>query len=198
MSFVHLHNHTQYSLLDGACRVDKIIEKAIKYNMPAVAITDHGNMFGAIDFYKTAHKKGIKPIIGIETYIIDGNIDNPNSKKDKRYHLVLLAKNLKGYKNLIKLSSLAYLKGFYYKPRIDKTLLEKYSEGLICLTACIKGKIPSLLLNKKYNEAQKEVEFLKSIFPDRFYIEIQDHGLEEEIKVIPKLIQLANDTNTPM
>ncbi|MCD4796902.1 MAG: DNA polymerase III subunit alpha [Candidatus Cloacimonetes bacterium] len=198
MAFVHLHNHTQYSLLDGACRVDKMIAMAKQYGMPAVAMTDHGNMFGAIDFYTKARKEGIKPIIGIETYIINNELDKPESKKDKRYHLVLLAKNLTGYKNLMKLSSRAFLKGFYYKPRISKTLLQEYSDGLICLSACIKGEIPQLLLNGRYDDAKEVIEFYKEVFPDNFYIEIQDHGLEEEQVANPILQKIANETNTPL
>ena len=197
MTFVHLHNHTQYSLLDGACRVDKIISMAKNYNMPAVAMTDHGNMFGAIDFYKTARRKGIKPIIGMETYIINSDFEAPDSKKDIRHHLVLLAKNLTGYKNLMKLSSIAFLKGFYYKPRINKSLLQEYSEGLICLSACLKGEIPALLLNGNIKKAKEVVSFYKEVFPDRFYIELQDHNLEEELTVKPLLIQLAKETDTP-
>ena len=198
MAFVHLHNHTQYSLLDGACRVDKMIAMAKEYGMPAVAMTDHGNMFGAIDFYTKAKKEGIKPIIGIETYIISGELDAQASKKEIRHHLILLAQNLQGYKNLMKLSSKAYLKGFYYKPRINKELLEKYSEGLICLSACLKGEIPHLLYNKKTEQAREVVDFYKKIFPGRFYLEIQDHGLEEEKIVQPLLIKLAQDTDTPL
>jgi DNA polymerase-3 subunit alpha len=198
MSFVHLHNHTQYSILDGACRVDKMIDLALKNNMPAVAITDHGNMYGAIDFYKTAQKKGIKPIIGIETYIINGALGTEESKKERRYHLVLLAKNLKGYKNLMQLSSIAYLEGFYYKPRINKLLLQQFSEGLICLSACIQGEIPNLLLQGRQQEAEEALEFYKSTFGDNFYLEIQDHGLEDEKNVYPKIIELAQKTNTEL
>jgi DNA polymerase III subunit alpha len=198
MAFVHLHNHTQYSLLDGACRVDKMINMAKEFGMTAVAMTDHGNMFGTIDFYNKARKENIKPIIGFETYIINHEFDDPNSKKDHRYHLVLLAKNLQGYKNLMKLSSKAYLKGFYYKPRINKNMLRKYSEGIICLSACLQGEIPQLLLSGKNQEAREVVEFYKEIFPDKFYLEIQDHGLEEERIVQPKLIDLARQTNTPL
>jgi len=198
MAFVHLHNHTQYSLLDGACRVDKVIEMAKAYGMPAIAMTDHGNMFGAIDFYKTARKVGIKPIIGIETYIINGDLSAESSKKETRHHLVLLAKNLKGYKNLMKLSSTAYLEGFYYKPRINKKILQKYAEGLVCLTACLKGEIPSLLLNGDYEKAKAVVEFYKKTFPDNFYIELQDHDLENEKTVAPLLIKLARETETPL
>ncbi len=140
MSFVHLHNHTQYSLLDGACRVDRMIKLAKEYNMPAVAITDHGNLFGAIDFYLGALNAGIKPIIGIEAYIISGDLESEAAKNDTRHHLILLAKDYTGYKNLMKLSSNSFIKGFYYKPRISKALLRQYSEGLICLSACVKER----------------------------------------------------------
>ena len=198
MAFVHLHNHTQYSLLDGACRIDKIIDKAVEFGMPAVAITDHGNMFGVIDFYKKAEDKGIKPIIGIEAYIINHEFEDKEAKKDIRHHLVLLAKNLKGYENLMKLSSQAYLDGFYYKPRINKKMIAKYSEGIICLTACLKGEIPSLLLKEKNEEAEKSVMFFKEIFKDDFYIEIQNHNIEDEKMVTPKLIELAQKTNTQL
>lgn len=198
MSFVHLHNHTQYSLLDGACRVDRMIKLACEYEMPAVAITDHGNLYGVIDFYLTAKKHKIKPIIGIETYIINGELGDESSKKDTRYHLVLLAQNYTGYKNLMKLSSKAFIDGFYHKPRISKSLLKQYSEGLICLSACVKGEIPSLLLNERYKQAQETVQWFKSIFGSKYYIEIQDHGLESEKTVLPKLIELAQQTDTPM
>ncbi|RLC58263.1 MAG: DNA polymerase III subunit alpha [Candidatus Cloacimonadota bacterium] len=198
MAFIHLHNHTQYSLLDGACRTDKMIAKAKEFGMPAVAMTDHGNMFGVIDFYNKAKREGIKPIIGIETYIINHEFDEPEAKKDIRHHLVLLAQNLQGYKNLIKLSSKAYLDGFYYKPRINKRLIAEYSEGIICLSACLKGEIPHLLLSGNRQQAEEVVNFYKDIFPNRFYLEIQNHGIEEEKIVAPMLIELANQTNTPL
>jgi len=196
MSFVHLHNHTQYSLLDGACRVDRMIKRALELGMSAVAITDHGNLFGVVDFYQTAKKHGIKPIIGIETYIINGELEDELSKSETRYHLILLAKNQEGYANLIKLSSEAYLKGFYYKPRITKSLLKRYSGGLICLSACVKGEIPSLLLNERHKQALDAVNWFKSIFGEDYYIEIQDHGLESEKQVLPKLVELARQTET--
>ncbi|MBW6516409.1 MAG: DNA polymerase III subunit alpha [Candidatus Cloacimonetes bacterium] len=198
MGFIHLHNHTQYSALDGACRTDKIINLTKQYGMPAVAITDHGTMAGAIDFYETALQNGVKPIIGIEAYIINNDLDSPAAKNDRRHHLILLVQNSVGYQNLIKLSSRSYLEGFYYKPRISKNLLREYSEGLICLSACLKGEIPSLLLEKRTKEAEKVVDFYKEIFPDRFYIEIMDHGLEEEKIVIPDLCDLAKRTDTPL
>jgi len=198
MAFIHLHNHTQYSLLDGACRTDKMIAKAKEFGMPAVAMTDHGNMFGVIDFVNKAKREGVKPIVGIETYIVNHEFDDANAKKDIRHHLVLLAQNLQGYKNLIKLSSKAYLDGFYYKPRINKRLIAQYSEGIICLSACLKGEIPHLLLNGDLQQAREVVNFYKNIFPGKFYLEIQDHGIEEEKIVAPLLIELAQETNTPL
>ncbi len=198
MSFVHLHNHTQYSLLDGACRVDRMIKLAKEYGMPAVAITDHGNLYGAIDFYKAATKEGLKPIIGTEAYIINGELDSDHHKNDIRYHLILLAQNFTGYKNLMKLSSYSFIDGFYYKPRISKSLLEKHSEGLICLSACVKGEIPSLLLNGRKEEAREAVGWYQNVFGERYFIEIQDHGLEPEREAIPQLIALAKEMNQKM
>ncbi|MCB5256902.1 MAG: DNA polymerase III subunit alpha [Candidatus Cloacimonadaceae bacterium] len=198
MSFVHLHNHTQYSLLDGACRVDRMVKLAKEMGMPAVAITDHGNLFGVIDFYKTAKKAGIKPIIGIEAYIISGELEDELSKNDPRHHLVLLAQNYQGYKNLMKLSSISYIKGFYYKPRISKSLLQQYSEGLICLSACIKGEIPSLLLNNRDREAREAALWYKDLFGDRYYLEIQNHNLDAEKTVMPKVIDLAGELDIPL
>lgn len=198
MSFVHLHNHTQYSLLDGACRVDRMVKLAKELNMPAVAITDHGNLFGAIDFYHAARKAGIKPIIGIEAYIINGDIESELSKTDTRYHLVLLAQNHQGYKNLMKLSSASYIKGFYYKPRISKALLAQHSEGLICLSACVRGEIPSLLLAGRQQQAKEAVLWYKNLFPDRYYLEIQNHGLDMEKAAMPQVIALAQECEVPL
>lgn len=198
MTFVHLHNHTQYSLLDGACRVDRMINLAKEYNMPAVAITDHGNLFGVIDFYNTAIKEGIKPIVGIEAYIINKDLDLEASKSETRHHLILLAQNYTGYKNLMKLSSASFIKGFYYKPRISKSLLAQHAEGLICLSACVKGEVPSLLLNDRHQQAREVVEWYRNLFGDRYYIELQDHGLDSEKTVMPKLIELARDMQVPM
>lgn len=198
MGFVHLHNHTQYSALDGACRTDKIIGLAKHYGMKGVAITDHGTMTGAIDFYHEAMKEGIKPLVGMEAYIINGELSGAKDKREKRHHLILLVGNMTGYQNLIKLSSLSYLEGFYYKPRISKSLLRKYSEGLICLSACIKGEIPSLILENRMEEAERVVEFYNETFPGNFYIEIMDHGLEEEKLVVPQLISLAKRSGTPL
>ena len=198
MSFIHLHNHTQYSLLDGACRIDRMIAKSKELGMNAVAITDHGNMFGTIEFYKKAKAAGLKPIIGTEAYVINGHYNDEENKHCKRYHLVLLAMNLQGYKNLIKLSSHSFIDGYYYKPRMTKEDLAKYSEGIIALSACIQGEIPRNILNDNYEGAVIALKEYKEIFPNRFYIELQDHGLVQEKEVMPKLIELAKKTNTPM
>jgi len=185
-------------MLDGACRVDRMINLAKEYNMPAVAITDHGNLFGAIDFYKTAQNAGIKPIIGIEAYIINGDLESESSKNESRYHLILLAQNEQGYKNLMKLSSISYIKGFYYKPRISKDLLQQYNQGLICLSACVKGEIPALIYNGRLKQAKEVALWYKDLFQERFYIELQNHSLEPEKKVMPQLIELARELEIPM
>ena len=196
MTFVHLHNHTQYSLLDGASRIDDLMDKAKKYDMPAIAITDHGNMYGVIDFYKTAVKNGIKPIIGMETYIINGSIYSEEDKQNKRYHLTLIAKNKTGYDNLSKLSSIAYIDGFYYKPRIDKNILKEHSEGLIGLSGCRQGEIQHLLLSDKYNQAIESTKQYQNIFGEQnFYLELMRLGLEDEEKLIELQKQLSDKTN---
>ncbi len=198
MSFVHLHNHTQYSLLDGACRIDRMIAKAKEMGMNAVAMTDHGNMFGTIEFYNKAVKAGIKPIIGTEAYVINGHYNEEENKHSKRYHLVLLAMNMQGYKNLIKLSSHSFIDGLYYKPRMAKEDLAKHSEGIIALSACIQGEIPKNLLKDNYEGALQALNEYKEIFPNRFYIELQNHGIADEKAVMPQLIELAKETNTPL
>lgn len=197
MSFVHLHNHTQYSLLDGACRIDRIVKLAAQYEMPALAITDHGNMFGAIEFYNNCLEAKIKPIIGIEAYIINKSFKDESNKNEPRSHLILLAMNDKGYHNLMKLTSKSYLDGFYRKPRINKEMLETYSEGLICLSACIKGEISQHILNQQPRLAKQAVDWYKSVFGDRFYIELQSHGLELEAEAMPKLVKLAKEMSIP-
>jgi len=199
MSFVHLHNHTQYSLLDGACRVNDMIKMAAKNGMPAVAMTDHGNMYGTIDFYEEAKNAKLKPIIGMEAYVINGSVYSENSKKNTRYHLTVLTKNMTGYQNLVKLSSIGFLDGFYYKPRIDKQLLKQYSKGLIALSGCIKGEIPQLILSGKYKNAVKVVHDYQEIFgQDNFYLEIMRLGLENEEKLINGLKKLSKETNAEL
>jgi DNA polymerase-3 subunit alpha len=175
-----------------------MIKLAKEYKMPAVAITDHGNLYGAIDFYLAAKKEGLKPIIGMEAYIINGELDDEHSKYDPRYHLILLARDYAGYKNLIKLSSISFIDGFYYKPRISKSILKNYNEGLICLSGCIKGEIASLIAQHKMKEARETIEWYQSVFQERYFIEIQNHGLEEEKSVMPALISLAKEMSQPM
>ena len=188
--FVHLHVHTQYSLLDGAARIKDLVARAKELEMSALAITDHGAMYGVVDFYKECRKEGIKPILGMEAYVAPHSMEDREGMREYA-HLILLAKNDKGYHNLMKLSSLAFTKGFYYKPRIDYDLLEQYSNGLICLSACIAGSIPTLLLNDRYDEARALAERLKRVFKDDFYIELQNHGIEEQVIVLPRLAELA-------
>ncbi len=199
MSFVHLHTHTEYSLLDGASRIDELCSAAKEAGMDALAITDHGVMYGAVEFYNAAHKYGIKPIIGCEVYVAPRSRFNKEGKADKEYaHLVLLAKNAEGYQNLIKLVSLAYTEGYYYKPRIDYDLLEKHSEGLICLSACLAGDIPQFLLQGRYDDALALAGRLKKMFPGDFYIELQDHGIPEQRQILPQLIKLARELELPI
>lgn len=175
--FVHLHNHTQYSLLDGLSKVPKLIEFVKEDAMEAVAITDHGTLSGAIDFYKTVKAEGVKPIIGIETYVATRKHTDKDPQKDKnRFHLIILAMNMKGYQNLMRLSTEANLNGFYYFPRIDHELLEKYNEGLIILSACMGGEVGQALKNGQTDQAEEIASWYKSVFGDRYYLEIQDHG----------------------
>lgn len=200
-NFIHLHNHTHYSLLDGASKVDDLIKSAKQFKMNSVSITDHGNMFGAIEFYQKALKEGIKPIIGMEAYIARGSRFDKTSYKGiskSYYHFTILAKNLVGYKNLIKLSTTGYLEGFYYRPRIDKEVLKEHSKGLIGLSGCLKGEIPQLILNNNYDEAKNVARFFQDVFSNDFYIEIMDHKIEEELVVKPGLVKLARELNIPI
>ena len=189
---VPLHLHTEYSLLDGATRIKEVIKHAKENNMPAAAITDHGVMYGAIEFYRMAKEEGIKPIIGCEVYMIEGDI-NDKSKKVSNNHLVLLAKDKKGYQNLLKIVSISHIDGFYYKPRINHELLEKYHEGLIVLSACLGGEIPRMLLNNDYEKAKERTLYFKNLFGKDFYLELQDHGLEGQKRINPELIKLSKE-----
>ncbi|MEE2671955.1 MAG: DNA polymerase III subunit alpha [Bdellovibrionota bacterium] len=204
--FVHLHLHTQYSLLDGALRLDDLFERAKEYGMKSIAMTDHGNMFGAIDFYTKAIKNGIKPILGSEVYFTPGSrfdrrppknskslsTQDEQESKHQIHHLVLLCKNKQGYENLCKLLSHAYLEGFYYKPRVDLELLNKYSEGLVATTACLKGEVAFNFFTGQDDRAHNAIQKLRDIFHDDFYLEIQRHGLEEE-QVYEKIIDYAKE-----
>ncbi|PKK82528.1 MAG: DNA polymerase III subunit alpha [candidate division Zixibacteria bacterium HGW-Zixibacteria-1] len=201
-NFVHLHTHSQYSLLDGACKIDPLIELAKKHRMPALAITDHGNLFGAAEFYKKATRAGIKPIIGTEAYVAAGSrFDKKPSGKypDGGFHLVLLAKNRTGYKNLIKLSSAGFLEGFYHRPRIDKELLREHSEGLFALTACLKGEVNWNLLHSNVDAAVQAALELRDIFGEgNFFLEMQNHGLEKEEMLIPMINTIHRQTGIPL
>lgn len=199
-NFVHLHCHTEFSLLDGAARINRLIDRAADFKMPALAITDHGTMFGVIDFYKAAKRAGIKPILGCEVYVaLRSRFEKEAKVDDSQYHLVLLAENNRGYQNLMHLVSAGYLEGFYYKPRVDRQLLEKHSEGLIALSACLAGEIPSLILKGQTEKARDSARYFKSLFgPDNFYLELHDHGLEEQ-KIVNKILkQISAEEDIPM
>jgi len=201
--FVHLHLHTEYSLLDGAIGIDKLINKAVELKMPAVAVTDHGNVFSALDFYQKALKAGIKPILGCEIYVAPGSRFDKTApagqNEEASYHLILLARNRQGYKNLVKLVTAAYLEGFYYKPRIDKELLAGHREGLIGLSACLGGEIPSLLIQNRYEEAKKTALHYQNIFgKEDFYLELQDNGIPEQEIVNRELVKLSKETGIPL
>ncbi len=199
MGFVHLHVHTEYSLLDGASRIKDLIARTKELGMDAVAITDHGVMFGVIDFYKEAKKQGVKPIIGCEVYTAARGMRDKEQDKDKRQgHLVLLAKNDVGYHNLVKIVSAGFTEGFYYKPRVDHDFLRAHSEGLIALTACLAGNVQQNLLKGSYEGAKKEVLTLLDIFGEgNLYLELQDQGLEEEARIFPQMQRLHEETGVP-
>ncbi|MDL2237459.1 DNA polymerase III subunit alpha [Christensenellaceae bacterium OttesenSCG-928-K19] len=193
-NFTHLHVHTEYSLLDGASRISDVVSRASDLGMSSLAITDHGAMYGVVDFYKEAKKAGIKPIIGCEVYVAHGSRFEKNVVSKEYAHLVLLAKNEAGYKNLMKLVSAGFLEGFYYKPRIDYDLLSRHTEGLVCLAACLAGDIQRLLLQNNYNGAKELALRLRQMFGDDFYLEIQDHSLPEQRQVNPLILKLADET----
>lgn len=195
--FVHLHNHTDYSLLDGAAPIKKYISKAKELGMKALAITDHGNMFGVIDFYNQCRAEGIQPIPGCEFYICPEGRELKDTN-NRYYHLILLAMNDRGYHNLMELNSIAYTEGFYYKPRIDEQVLFEHSEGLICLSACLAGEVPQKLLSAAPQAAYDVARKYKEVFGDRYYIEIQNHYLQEELQVLPFLVKLAQDLDIPI
>ena len=193
--FVHLHLHTEYSLLDGACRLDKLMERAHELKFPALAITDHGAMHGVIEFYQAARAKGIKPIIGCEVYVAPGSrLERKKVEGDKYHHLGLLAKDETGYKNLIKLTTAAHLEGYYYKPRIDKEILAAHSEGLIALSGCLASEIPDLIMKDQINKARDAVDFFKqTLGAGNFFLELQNHGIPEQAKVNKLLIPWAKE-----
>lgn len=200
MSFVHLHVHTEYSLLDGMARANDLVKRAKELNMPAVAITDHGALYGAFKFFIKAKDAGIKPIIGVETYKTKNSRHDKQSNVDRdQYHLVLLAKNLEGYQNLLKIVSIAHLEGFYYKPRIDFEVLEKHHEGIIALSGCMNGEISSLILNNQYKQSEKILEKYLSIFGEDFYIELQRHPNIDRLELLNKeLVKLSRKYGVPL
>ena len=197
--FVHLHVHTEYSLLDGACRIDRMFDRLKELGQTAIAITDHGVMYGCVDFYKAAKKAGVKPIIGCEVYVATRSRFDKVNRIDGSNHLVLLCKNETGYKNLIKLVSAGFIEGFYSKPRVDKELLEQHHEGLVCLSACLAGEIPQALLAGDYEKAKAAALYFNDLFGQgNFYIEIQDHGIDAQQQILPLLIRLARETGIPL
>ncbi|HAY62655.1 MAG TPA: DNA polymerase III subunit alpha, partial [Ruminococcaceae bacterium] len=200
MAFTHLHVHTEYSLLDGACRIEKLLDKAQEMGQKSVAITDHGVMYGVIDFYKAAKKRGIKPIIGCEIYVAKrSRFDKIHGIDNENRHLVLLCKNETGYRNLVAIVSKAWTEGFYSKPRADMELLREHSEGLIALSACLAGEIPRALSVGDYDEAKAAALRYREIFgEDNFYLELQDHGLREQAHINPQIIRLSKDTGIPL
>ena len=198
MSFTHLHLHTEYSLLDGACRIPKLVERIKTLGMTSCAITDHGVMYGCIDFYSAMKDAGIKPIIGCEVYVCRDRLDKSAANREYS-HLILLCENNTGYQNLMKLVSEGFLTGYYYRPRIDYNLIRQHSEGLICLSACLSGDLPKLLLQGRYDDAEAYVREMQDIFGEKnFYVEIMDHGIREEKIVMPRLISLAREMNVPL
>ena len=199
MSFVHLHLHSEYSLLDGACRISRLAASVKDKGQTAAAVTDHGNMFAAIEFYKEAKKNGIKPILGCEVYVAPrSRFDKGNIGDAKNYHLILLCKNNTGYRNLMKLVSLAWTEGFYRKPRIDHELLEQYHDGIICLSACLAGEIPSAVNNGDIDKAYELARYYKSLFGDDFYLEVQNHFLPEQQSVNRVLAEISKKLDIPL
>lgn len=198
--FVHLHVHTEWSLLDGALRVSDVAKKAVEYRMPAVAITDHGNLFGVVHFYEKIKAAGLKPIIGCEVYVAPGSRFEKKAKSatEAGYHLVLLAQNEIGYRNLLKLVTRAHFEGFYWKPRVDKELLKEYAEGLIALSACLRGEIPAAILSGDKDRAVALIKTYSTIFPGRFYLEIQENGIPEQKKVNEVLLEMAETLSLPV
>src|SRR5438093_7852023 len=196
--FVHLHCHTDYSLLDGACEISKLMDLVAEQKMPAVAMTDHGNLFGAVQFYNAARAKGVHPVIGCEVYVSQEG-HKTRSRTDRYNHLVLLCENQDGYRNLIDLVSTGYLEGFYSKPRIDKDLLAQHSKGLIAMSACLRGDINETILADRYEEAKRRANEYTDLFgKGNFYLEMQDHGLDQDKLVLPQIGRMSRETGIPL
>ena len=200
MAFTHLHVHSEYSLLDGMSRISEAPEYVKSLGMDSLAITDHGVMFGIVDFYKSCKKAGIKPIIGCEVYVAARTRFDKDPERDRgMFHLILLAENMTGYKNLTKIVSIGFTEGFYFKPRVDKEVLREHSEGIICLSACLAGAIPRKILGGDYSGAEAEAIELQEIFgKDNFFLEIQNHFLDEDKAVTEGLVKLAKEIGAPL
>ena len=198
--FIHLHVHSQYSLLDGAIRFDEMLELARQYQMGAVALTDHGNMFGVVEFYQKAIQHGVKPIVGCEVYVAPGSrLDKKSGIGEGAYHLTLLAMNRTGYFNLLRLVSLAFLEGFYYKPRVDKDLLSHYHEGLIALSGCLKGEVAVHASKGEMKRALQSAEEYERIFDhQRYFVEIQNNGVENQALLNERLLEIAHERSLPL
>ena len=199
-SFVHLHVHSEYSLLDGACRIKQLIKRVKELGQKAVAVTDHGCMYGAVEFYNEAKNEGIKPVIGCEVYVAPRTrFDKENKIDSHPYHLILLCESNEGYNNLIKLVSYGYTEGFYNKPRVDEELLRRYSKGLICMSACLAGEVPRKLSSGDYIGAKETALRYNDIFgKGNYYIEVQDHGIREQKSILPLLYRLSKETGIPL
>ena len=196
MAFTHLHVHTEYSLLDGSSKIKELLPRAKELGMDSLAITDHGVMYGVIDFYKKAKEVGIKPILGCEIYVAPGSrFDREQGRgEDRYYHLVLLAENNQGYKNLMKIVTRGFTEGYYYKPRVDYEVLEKYHEGIIALSACLAGEIPNKILKEDFDGARAAANKMRDIFGENnFFLELQDHGIRQQTQVNTSLIRLSRE-----
>ena len=201
MAFTHLHVHTEYSLLDGSSKIKELASRAKELGMDSLAITDHGVMYGVIDFYRACREAGVKPIIGCEVYVAPGSrFDRETvSGEDRYYHLVLLAENNQGYQNLMKIVSKGFVEGFYYKPRVDYEVLEKYHEGIIALSACLAGEIPRYLMRGMYEEAKKSALHYQNIFGEgNFFLELQDHGIPSQKQVNQGILRLSKELGIDM
>ena len=200
MSFVHLHNHTEYSLLDGACRIPKLVQRVKELGQTAVAITDHGTMYGVIDFYRACKAEGVKPVIGCEVYVAPRTrFDRVHELDSQARHLILLCKNETGYHNLCHIVSMAFTDGFYVKPRTDWATIEAHAEGLVCLSGCLQGDIPQKIIHGQYDAAKEKALRLQSVFgPDSFYLELQDHGIAQEQTAAQGLLRIHQETGIPI
>ncbi|MEE9277647.1 MAG: PHP domain-containing protein, partial [Dehalococcoidia bacterium] len=197
--FTHLHTHTEFSLLDGLSKIDALVERAQRLGQEALAITDHGSLHGVIDFYTAAKRAGLRPILGMEAYVAGGDMHDRDARARRDYHhLTLLAQNAAGWRNLVALSSKAHLEGFYYRPRMDRALLEAHSDGLIVLSGCPSGELHRALAEERWDDARAVVGWYRERFGDRYYLEVQNHHDPQFTPVIPKLVQLSRDSGIPV